>query len=140
MKNPNLHALNASRLAVRGTVTFRAVHIAWCLLRGRTLDQIESTRSNPHLFPSPSTIARHVAGGYRPHDPLFFGTATPQEYEEQKKAFVQKVTDDLTAWKKRLHLTWLETDAGRRKRNALKRSTPRPHPRPRPENLPARVA
>lgn len=140
MKNPNLHALNSRRLAAVGTSEFRALHVAWCLLRGRTIEQIESANSNPHQFLGPTQVANLCCDGYRPFDPLFYGVKTLQEYEAEKAAFHKKVVEDLTSWHKRLHLTWMESEGNRRKRNALKRSTPRLHPRPRPVDLPSRVA
>lgn len=135
MKNLNLHALNARRLAAVGTYEFRALHIAWCLLRGRSIDRIESANSNPHLCHGVTQVADLCCEGYRPFDPLFYGVQTLQEYEAEKAAFRKKVIEDLTAWRKGLHLTWMESEVNRRKRNALKRSTPRVHPRPRPAQV-----
>ena len=140
-KNPNLAKFNDRRLAAASSWTgtpFRHLHLAWCLLRGRTIDQIEAKTSNPHHFPAPSTIADLALQGYRPFDPLFYGVMTEEEYKAEKAAFHAKIITDLTAWKKQLSLTHLTIEATRRQRNAVKRSTPRTH-QPRPASLPERA-
>lgn len=135
-RNPNLQKLNEERLAAMKDGNgwgFRRLHIAWCLLRGRTIDQIESASSNPHTFPSLDDILWNVQEGYRPK-------AEGQDDEAhaaERSAYLKSIREQLTAWKKKLHLAWLEAEPKKRARNAAKRAQPRVH-RPRPETLPER--
>lgn len=119
-KNPNLVAL---RTIQHGD---RALHIAYCLLRGRTMDQIESANSDPHSFACyiPS-ITSHVATYHRPAEE----GVSPETHALAVKAFQEKISKDLLAWHKKLMLNWMELDIKKQKRNAAKRSQVRQHPR-----------
>lgn len=135
-RNTNLDKLRALRLEQSNRYGHQArlLNLAYGLIRGRSMERIESKNSNPYLFPDPKKIADTAIQFYRP----IADGQDPAAYESEKKAFYAKLISDLTAWKKQLHLTWLTTEATRRQRNALKRATPRIHPRPRPESLPTR--
>lgn len=117
-KNPNLDKLRALR-ANPGHADVRSLHIAYCLLRGRKIAQIESPNSNPYVFPDLSTIRQYVFVGHRPgavenpHDP---------DYLAEVHAFWREVEADLTAWKKQLHLHWMELEGEKRARNYAKRN------------------
>lgn len=129
--NMNLAALRSLRAMEenRYGYTARVLHLAYGLVRGRTIDQIESPNSNPYQFPDPKSIADKAAAYYRPIN----DGEDVAAYEVEKRAFHAKLITDLTAWKKQLYLNWLTIDATRRRRNTLKRSTPRIHPSPRPQ-------
>lgn len=130
-KNMNLVTLRSLRSleANRYGYNARVMHLAYGLIRGRSIDRVESPNSNPHLFPSPKSIADMAVVYYRP----IAEGQDPAAYESEKKAFHAKLIADLFAWQKKLHLNWLTIEATRRQRNAIKRSTPRTHPRPRPQ-------
>lgn len=127
-RNTNLDKLRSLRKDTYGSQA-RLYNLAYGLIRGRSIDQIESPNSNPHRFPSPKSIADMAVAFYRP----IAEGQDPAAYESEKKAFYAKLIADLTAWQKKLHLNWLTLEATRRQRNAIKRSTPRIHPRPRPQ-------
>jgi hypothetical protein len=135
-KNPNLDKLRQLR-ANPGYADVRSLHIAYCLLRGRTIGQIESAYSNPYTFPSLSTIRSYVYDGHRPgatDNPLH------PDYLKEVKAFWVKCEADIKAWQQQLHVTWATTQAKRRARNAAKAAAgPRVHTS-RPATLASRGA
>jgi hypothetical protein len=128
-RNTNLDKLRALRKDNPYGYEARLYNLIYGLIRGRSIDRIESKNSNPYHFPDPKSLADKTMAFYRP----IAEGQDPAVYESEKKAFHAKLIADLTAWKKQLHLNWLTLEATRRQRNAVKRSTPRIHPRPRPQ-------
>ena len=116
MRNTNLMALRQLRTQHRYGMAARRFHITYCILRGRTIDQIESASSNPFVFPDIGTLTDLVEQFYRP---LAEGTSDV-EYLAEKKAFVAKVKADLTAWKQQISLTWMQAEAKQRQMNRAK--------------------
>lgn len=58
-KNPNLVTLRALRALPENSygAAARVLLLAYCLLRGRTIDRLESPNSDPYAFPYPGTVA-----------------------------------------------------------------------------------
>ena len=114
----------------------RKYHLAYALLRGRKIEQIESPNSNPHTFPSAKSIA-DTARGY--HRSAAEGV-TEAEHVATVEAFCSQIVADLEAWKRKLYMNWLVLEAKRRSANAVKRSAgPRIHT-PRPAKFASRGA
>ena len=136
-KNSNLATLRSIR-ALEGNRyghTARVLHLAYGLLRGRSLDRIESPNSNPYTFPGTQTILGYVKSYYRPFSD---GEGlTLAEYEAEKAAFCKQIEADIQSWDRTLRMNWMQTEAKRRARNAAR--TPRVHT-PRPAMLASRGA
>ena len=134
LKNSNLASLRTLRTqgGYRCGPTARVLHLVYGLLRGRSIDRMESLASNPYTFPSAGTIVVYVNSYYRP----ISEGQTPAEYEAEKVAFCKKVDMEIQLWLRTLHMNWMQSQAKRRAKNAAPRP-PRVHTS-RPETFTSR--
>lgn len=134
-KNPNLVSLRQLRAlpANSSGSSARVLLLAYCLLRGRTIDRIESPNSDPYAFPYPGTVADLAAKYHRPAEE----GVSAEEHAATVKAFREQIAQALLAWKKQLYLNWAELEIKKRARNAARQ--PHAH-RPRPADLASRGA
>lgn len=109
-------------LPVKNTTTFQEIvanlkarkgnrveHLAYGLLTGWDISNLESPASNPHAFPLEEVLWK-------------LDVVLIEARHEDRLVFISAMRESLTAWHKNLYLSWMAAEPLKRQRNADKRA------------------